>query len=98
MYTYSKSCIKIDNCMTDPFPVELGVKQGDNLSPNLFKFFLNDLPNYLELSPDPVLINDRAIHSLMYADDIILLSSDHAPITQWIAQLITLLLLSGEPG
>ena len=28
MYTYSKSCVKIDNCLTDFPPVQLGAKQG----------------------------------------------------------------------
>ena len=71
MYTYSKSCVKIDNCLTYLFSVQLGVKQGDNLIPNLFKIFINDLPDYL----DSITLNGRSIHCLMYADDIILLSS-----------------------
>lgn len=53
----------------------MGVKQGDNLSPNLFKIFINDLPKYLHLSADPVFLNSNPINCLMYADDIILLSS-----------------------
>jgi hypothetical protein len=28
------------------FPLNVGVKQGDNLSPSLFKIFVNDLPSY----------------------------------------------------
>jgi hypothetical protein len=36
MYAVSKSCIKVNNELTDYFPTLLGVKQGDNLSPNLF--------------------------------------------------------------
>ena len=42
MYTSSKSCVLVNNRITNFFPVTLGVKQGDNLSPNLFKIFLND--------------------------------------------------------
>ena len=37
MYSSSKSCVRLSNCMTDFFPIKVGVKQGDNLSPNLFK-------------------------------------------------------------
>ena len=40
MYTISKSCVRIDNHVSDFFPINVGVKQGDNLSPNLFKFLL----------------------------------------------------------
>ena len=75
MYEVSKSCVKVDHLLTDFFPTKLGVKQGDNLSPNLFKIFINDLPKYLENSLDPVFINSRAIHCLMYADDLVLLST-----------------------
>jgi hypothetical protein len=50
------------------------VKQGDNLSPSLFKIFVNDLPSYLSNTSDPVNVNGKDVHCLMYADDIILLS------------------------
>ena len=75
MYAVSKSCVKIDDTLSDFPPTQLGVKQGDNLSPNLFKIFINELPKYLEKSSDPVILNDKPIHCLMYADDIILVST-----------------------
>lgn len=37
--------------------------------------FSNDLPKYLHSSTDPVFLNSNPINCLMYADDIILLSS-----------------------
>lgn len=45
------------------------------LSPNLFKIFINDLPDYLLHSFDPVYINNNRIDCLLYADDVILLSN-----------------------
>ena len=75
MYSSSKSCVRVSNGITDFISVKVGVKQGDNLSPNLFKVFINDLPDYLNSSQDPVVLNSRAFNCLMYADDIILLSS-----------------------
>ena len=42
MYYVSKSGIK--NSSTQFFESILGVKQGDNLSPNLLKKIINDLP------------------------------------------------------
>ena len=42
---------------------------------NLFKIFINDLPVYLSTTPDPVCVNDIPLHCLMYADDIVLLST-----------------------
>jgi hypothetical protein len=45
MYSYSTSCVKINDKLTEFFATKLGVKQGDNLNPNLFKIFINDLPD-----------------------------------------------------
>ena len=52
-----------------------GVRQGDVLSPNLFKIFINDFPNYLSECKDPVNINNNVLQCLMYADDIVLFST-----------------------
>ena len=57
------------------FHINVGVKQGDNLSPNLLKSFINDLPESLRSTPDPVMVNKKPIHCLMYADYIVLLST-----------------------
>ena len=74
MYGTSTSCIRLKNGVTDSFPVHVGVKQGDNLSPNLFKIFINDLPSYVQNTQDPIKLNDKDIHCLMFADDIVLFS------------------------
>ena len=70
MYSYSTSCVKINDKLTEFFATKLGVKQGDNL----FKIFINDLPSYLSNTKDPVILDNSPIHCLMYADDIVLLS------------------------
>jgi len=66
---------KVNDQLTEFFPTKLGVKQGDNLSPNLFKIFLNELPNYLQVSKDPVILDSKTVHCLMYANDVVLLST-----------------------
>ena len=53
----------------------MGVRQGDNLSPNLFKIFINDLSSMLSNTPDTVPLNNLDIHCLLYADDVVLLST-----------------------
>ena len=65
----------MDDLITDFFNINVGVKQGDNLSPTLFKLFINDLPQYSENTADPIHINGTLLNCLMYADDIVLLSN-----------------------
>jgi hypothetical protein len=43
IYDISKSCVKIQNQISDFFSAECWGKQGDNVSPSLFKRFVNDL-------------------------------------------------------
>ena len=37
MYEISKSCVKVSNGITDFFPIKVGVKQSDNLSPTYLR-------------------------------------------------------------
>ncbi len=78
MYRASRIAIKLGDSLSDEIPVMRGVRQGDSLSPNLFKIFINDLPDYLEETSDPVTLNTSNVHCLMYADDIVLMSTSAA--------------------
>ena len=76
MYEKSKSCIKLKNGVSPQFITNIGVKQGCTLSPTLFNSFLNDLPGHLGFDgTDPVDILGQRVNCLMYADDIVLLST-----------------------
>ena len=48
LYQDMHTCLKINDCYTNSFPVEIGTRQGCNLSPNLFNIFINDFPNFLQ--------------------------------------------------
>ena len=76
MYQNTKLSVKLDsNSRTDFFKSHIGIRQGDNLSPNLFKILLDDLPKALKLPEcKAVSLNNRDLNCLMYADDIVLLS------------------------
>ena len=75
MYQNTRCRIKFPNGLSQYFPSTCGVKQGDVLSPTLFNLFINGLIDDLNNgSTDPLLIGDVKVTSLMYADDIILLS------------------------
>ena len=56
------------------FYSEIGVNQGDNLSPNLFKIFINDLAEIFDKECEGTTLGDIEINCLMYADDVILIS------------------------
>ena len=61
---------------------KVGVRQGDASSPNLFKIFINDLPSYLNDTADPVRVINLPLSCLMYADDIVLLSTTAASLQE----------------
>ena len=42
-----KAQIKQNNTLSTQFNIEIGTKQGCNISPNLFKIYLCDLPTAL---------------------------------------------------
>ena len=57
------------------FSCKKGIRQGDGLSPILFSLFMNDLPQYLKESKSPgVMLGNRTINCLMYADDLLIIS------------------------
>ena len=87
LYTKSSVCVRVREHHTDLFVSKVGVRQGDVLSPNLFKIFKNDLPSSLNDTPAPVLVNNLQLSCLMYADDIILLSTTAAGLQEKLNKL-----------
>ena len=53
MYTNIKSCVSLNDNSSNFFVSNMGVKQGENLSPFLFLIFMNDLEDYLRLNGVP---------------------------------------------
>jgi hypothetical protein len=74
MYSKSEACVKTGDLPIASFPIKLGVRQGGNFSPNLFNFFINDLPSYLQSCIDSVKLHSQQLDCLMYADDIVIFS------------------------
>ncbi len=76
MYSNNKCAIRIGNKHTDFFTQKRAVRQGCSLSPTLFNIYINELAVLLEQSTAPGLtLQDQNIKLLLYADDLVLLSS-----------------------
>ena len=59
---------------TDFFEVEVGVRQGCGLSPILFSIYINILAKELAQSGIGIMVGSAKIASLLYADDIVLIT------------------------
>ena len=47
MYKNAKSQVSYKNNLSNSFPCQVGVRQGENLSPLLFAIYLNDFNEFL---------------------------------------------------
>ena len=87
MYQDNTLYVRIQDKLTCGFKPKVGVRQGDNLSPNLFKIFINDLPDIFDKEDDQVQLENNFISSLLYADDLMLLSTSKAGLQRCIDKL-----------
>lgn len=77
MYTGLKSCIRINEKFTAWFSIWKRVIQGDNTAAKLFAIFINDLIPQINSINKRITLNDEfSLNVILYADDIVLLSSN----------------------
>ena len=89
LYQNTKACIKLNNKLSNSFNCNIGVRQGDNLSPLLFSLFINDFQGYLsdkynglsslndlftEVNQDDEFEAFLKLYILLYADDTIIMA------------------------
>ncbi len=76
IYSNDKACIKMQSQLTNPFQINMGVRQGCVLSPLLFNIFLSDLAKQLDSLQDQLKIGEMDINTIFWADDIIMFAKD----------------------
>lgn len=77
MYSKLYTSVKRGNSVSNYFLCDIGTRQGCNMSPSLFKIYLNDLHKEFNMdSCKPVKAGHTKIGCLMYADDVLILSQD----------------------
>ena len=74
MYTNLQMCVKLHNHLTNWFDSNVGVRQGDTLSPTLFNLFVNTLAAEIKELNCGIKIGDTTVSILLYADDIVLIA------------------------
>ena len=73
MYHNIRSRVKYNNCLSDSFSCQLGVRQGECLSPFLFAIYVNDIKNeFISKGANDIDIDVLKIFLLLYADDIVI--------------------------
>ena len=73
MYHNIRSRVKYNNCLSDSFSCQLGVRQGECLSPFLFAIYVNDIENeFISKGANGIDIDVLKIFLLLYADDIVI--------------------------
>ena len=97
IYSNIYSSVFVNNKKSDIFTCNIGVRQGENLSPILFSIYLNDLEDYFSENTDGILLKNHIdddtlvsffkLFCLLYADDILILESDPT-ITQRLMNMI----------
>ena len=87
MYKNVTASVKTEKGLTTSFPIEVGTRQGCNLSPTLFNLYLYDLPKEFGDNCKPVSLNNSKLSCLMYADDLVLFSETERGMKTCLLQL-----------
>jgi hypothetical protein len=74
LYKDHTAMVRVNGELSKSFPIQMGVKQGCVLSPDLFKIYVNDLVPRLEACNSGINVSKLHLSSLLFADDLVLTS------------------------
>ncbi|XP_078312623.1 uncharacterized protein LOC144619140 [Crassostrea virginica] len=75
MYARIRTCVKSSGCISQFFENNVGLLQGEVLSPLFFTLYVNDLENeFTKRGNTPTELQLLSLYLLMYADDMVLFS------------------------
>ena len=74
MYTKIKAVVKVNNILYKWIEDLCGTNQGGPVSPDIFRFMLNDLKEFLESEYGVVIDENEILLHLLWADDLVLLA------------------------
>ena len=75
MYSKLKTCVKLDGEFSDFFHCNVGLMQGESLSPFLYAIYVNDIEiELIKQGIEPYEVKLLNLYLFMYADDTVLFS------------------------
>ena len=77
LYTKTKYRVKCNGEIRDPIRGNIGVNQGGNASPILFRRYLSDIKEYLD-EYTGICLSDEIILHMLWADDLYMVSCNSA--------------------
>ena len=87
IYKGNKIFIKLADGLVEPFETTVGVKQGCVLSPILFNLYINKICSIFDQFCDPVKLNNQNLNCLLWADDLLLVSTTAKGLQQSITRM-----------
>ena len=89
MYKNVSYLVKLTKGLLDRIGSSLGLKQGGVLSPLLFNLFIDDMKKIFDESCDPIMDFVNPLSHLLYADDLVLISSSQSGLNSCLVKLET---------
>jgi hypothetical protein len=89
MYTSTKTQIKVGDVLSDPYWVEVGLREGSVISPTLYSVFIDDVVSRLKLKLKNcgVTLGGIWLGILLYADDIVIMAESPEDLRRMLAVL-----------